>query len=282
MPDPNRLLSTLEQARMAFLRTPGRIGHSVQLQNAEEVLVAGDLHGNLENLRRILVLADLGKFPRRHLVLQEVVHGPFAYPDGSDKSHQLVDLVAALKCQFPERFHFLLGNHELAQWTNQWIAKSETNLNENFRAGVGVAYGSFADAIYAAYLALFAVAPVAILLSNRGLLTHSLPSGNRLEAFEPARLHCDEWEDADLRPGGSVYSLVWGRDVSATNVEAFLKKMNADWLITGHIPCDTGFTRPNERQIIVDAKGLPAGYCLLPAEVAVTPDQLESFTHLLA
>ena len=31
------------------------------------------------------------------LVLQEVIHGKFRYPDGGDKSHQLLDLVAALR-----------------------------------------------------------------------------------------------------------------------------------------------------------------------------------------
>jgi hypothetical protein len=73
-----------------------------------------------------------------------------------------------------------------------------------------------------------------------------------------------------LEPGGNVYSLVWGRDVSVANAEAFLRKVDADWLISGHIPCAEGFAVPNERQIILDSLGSPASYCLFPATAALT------------
>src|SRR5437588_345537 len=105
MPDPVRLLRTLHRAREAFQATPGRRGHWIELTGADDVLVAGDLHGNLENFRELLHRADLDRQPRRHLVLQELLHGPYSYSAGGDKSHQLLDLVAALKCQYPERVH---------------------------------------------------------------------------------------------------------------------------------------------------------------------------------
>src|SRR5438270_5892531 len=180
MPDPHRLLRTLAQAVAAFRGTPGRRGRMVQLENAGEVLVAGDLHGNVENFRLLLEKARLGKHPERHLVLQELVHGPFCYPAGGDKSHQLVDLLAALKCQHPRQVHLLLGNHELAQWTGQAIAKSDSELNSLFRAGVDTAYGARAAEIYAAYLYLFAVVPLAVRTGNRVFLSHSLPNSARL------------------------------------------------------------------------------------------------------
>src|SRR5207249_9418276 len=125
MPDPTRLLKTLRQATRAFHDTPGRVGHLVQLAGAADVLVTGDLHGNVENFRRLLERAELRSHPDRHLIFQELVHGPFEYPTGGDKSHQAIDVLAALKCQFPRQVHMLLGNHELAQWTNQWIAKGD-------------------------------------------------------------------------------------------------------------------------------------------------------------
>src|SRR6266849_1651578 len=162
MPDPRRLLRTFAQAVAAFRSTPGRAGRLVQLEKAGEVLVAGDLHGNVQNFRILLDKAQLGKHSERHLVLQELVHGPFCYPAGGDKSHQLVDLVAALKCQYPQQVHLLLGNHELAQWTGQAIAKGEQELNALFREGVDSAYETNATEIYAAYLELFAVIPLAV------------------------------------------------------------------------------------------------------------------------
>src|SRR5262245_22927692 len=123
MPDPTRLVTTLRQAAQLCRSTPGRRGRLIRLQDVTELLVAGDLHGNLDTFRKILTLADLGMNPTRHLVLQELVHGPYTYPGGGDRSHQLLDLAAALKCQYPRQVHILPGNHELAQWTNRPIFK---------------------------------------------------------------------------------------------------------------------------------------------------------------
>src|SRR5262249_47354291 len=155
--------------------------------------------------------------PRRHLVLQEFIHGPFRYPSGGDKSHQALDLLAALKCQFPERVHFLPGNHELAQWTGEWIGKGDDDLNEEFRRGGEWASGGPREAVGAAYRGLLAVVPLGVRTPNRVFLSHSLPSAARLPQFDPAVLEQQECADEELRPGGSVYSLVWGRDVSAAN-----------------------------------------------------------------
>jgi len=276
MPDPDRLLRTLQQAIQAFRDTPGRKGRLVRLQDVDEVMAVGDLHGNVENFRRALQKAELGTHPRRHLVLQELVHGPFRYPGGGDKSHQLVDLLAALKCQFPMQVHLLLGNHELAQAAGQAIAKTESDLNAIFREGVGTAYLARAPEVYAAYLQLFTVVPLAVRTPNRVFLSHSLPSGARLERFDPALLEWDVHAEEDLAVGGAVHNLVWGRDTRAETASAFLQKVDADWLITGHIPCPQGFDVPNERQIILDALGAPACYCLFPTDRPVTQQDLIS------
>ena len=113
MPTPERMLTILKRATEFVKATPGRTGHFVELRECSEVLVAGDLHGHIANFQVILHAADLAKHPQRHLVLQEVVHSAFRYPMGGDKSHQLLDLFAALKCQYPNRVHYILGNHEL-------------------------------------------------------------------------------------------------------------------------------------------------------------------------
>lgn len=274
MPDPDRLLRTLWHAIDTFRLTPGRRGRTVYLENATDVLAAGDMHGHVENFRQLLVKAELAAHPQRHFVLQEMIHGRFFYPQGGEKSHQLLDLLAALKCQYPERVHMLLGNHELAQWTGQWIGKGDDDLNQLFRQGIESAYGSRANEVYAAYLELFAAVPLALKTPNRILLTHSLPSATRLETFDASILERDEVDDAEFRPGGSIYSLVWGRDTSDANAAAFVKKLDADLLITGHIPCDEGFARPNDCQLILDCTGAPASYCLFPTDRPITHDEL--------
>jgi hypothetical protein len=274
MPDPTRLLNTLHQAIRLFRDTPGRAGRLIQLAGATEVLAAGDLHGNVENFRLLLERAELGAHPDRHLVLQELVHGPVHYPAGGDKSHQLVDLVAALKCQYPRQLHLLLGNHELAQWTNQWIAKDDQDLNILFRQGVDSAYGARADAVYSAYLELFTVVPVAVRTPNRVFLSHSLPRADYLERFSFAALMRDAVERDDLVPGGSIHALVWGRDTSSETVAAFLQKVDADLLITGHIPSESGFAVPNDHQLILDTLARPAGYCLFPVDRPLSHGEL--------
>lgn len=267
-------MTTLQQAARAFRATPGRTGRFTRLPAGAEVMVVGDLHGNVENFRLALKVADLAKQPQRHLVVQEVVHGPFQYPQGGDKSHQLLDLVAALKCQFPARVHFLLGNHELAQWLNQRIGKGDVDQNQWFYAGVETAYGEQAEKIYPAYLELFDAADLALRTENHVFISHTLPSAKNLPRFDLAVLEQDQIADEEKKLGGIVHSLVWNRDLSQANVEAFLKKVDADWLITGHIPCEQGFMTPNDRQIILDALGTPACYCLFPTDRPLTQQEL--------
>jgi hypothetical protein len=280
MAGPEVRLHTLRRAIHHFRDTPGRQGRLVALRRAEDVLVAGDLHGNLENFRRLLLTADLARHPQRHLVLQEVIHGPFHYPAGGDKSHQLLDLVAALKCQYPRQVHFLLGNHELAQFTGRRISKNDLDLNALFREGVGTAYLNRAAEIYDAYLELFTVVPLAVRTANRVFLSHSLPHAGRLDTFDQAALQRDSAE-ADLLPGGAVHSLVWGRDVRPDTVAAFLQRVDAELLITGHIPCEAGFERPSERHLILDSMAAPAACCLFPADRPLTGDELAACVRLL-
>ncbi len=274
-------LLTLRRALLAFRETPGRRGRLVHLQDIDELLVGGDMHGNLENFRKLMQRADLARNPRRHLVLQEVVHGPFLYPTGGDKSHQLLDLICALKCQYPRQVHFLVGNHELAQAAGRKVLKNDTDLNELFLEGVRVAYGSRADEVYALYLDLIATAPLALRTPGRVFVSHSLPSAGMLPDFDPAALEQEPTRPADLAAGGSVYSLVWGRDVREETVAAFLSRVDSDVLISGHIPCDTGFAHPSPRHVIVDSQGSPAGYCLVPANRPISPAELEGCIHLL-
>jgi hypothetical protein len=273
MPDPHRLLLTLSRAAQVFRGAPGRRGRVVVPQGADEVLVAGDLHGHVGNFRKLLVTTDLAHRPRRHLVLQEVIHSRAEAP-GGDPSHQLVDLLAALVCQYPGRVHFLIGNHELAQATDRPIFKGDTTHNDLFWEGVWSAYGERAAEIYAAYLELFAAATLAVRTPNRVFISHSLPPPKWLTDFDPAALEQDPTNAAALETGGSVYALLWGRDTSADHVAAFLAKVGADLLITGHIPCEKGFDVPNGRQVILDCMGEAACYCLLPTDRPLAHDEL--------
>lgn len=282
MPAPERMLTHLRQAVALVRATPGRRGHTVRLENCADVLVAGDLHGHVAHFQALLKLADLANNPARHFVMQEAIHGKFRYPKGGDKSHQLVDLFAALKCQFPKQVHYLPGNHELAQWTDRPVLKADENQNALFREGVAEAYGpAFGPQVYAAYLDLFRACPVVLRAPNGVLFSHSLPAARFLPLFDPARLERDAYEPEDLQPGGSVHSLLWGRDTSADAAANYLRKMGADLLVSGHIACDAGYGVPNDRQVILDCAEAPAGFALVPADRPLTHAELVACVRTL-
>ena len=275
MPAPERMLTYLRQAIALVRATPGRRGHTVDLVDATDILVTGDLHGHVGNFQVLLKAADLAANPGRHFVMQEVIHGNYRYPSGGDKSHQLLDLFAALKCQFPKRVHYLPGNHEMAQWTGRKVLKADEDLNDLFEEGVRAAYGPrFGPEVYQTYVELFKSLPVALRAPNRVLVCHSLPTMKTLPLFDPIRLELDYYEAADLQPGGCINSLLWGRDTSAAAATGFLAKMDADLLVSGHIASDTGYLVPNDRQVIVDSAESPAGYILFPADRPLTHQEL--------
>ncbi len=282
MPAPARMLTHLRQALALVRATPGRHGHVLELRECTDVLVAGDMHGHVPHFQIVLQTAALAENPTRHLVLQELIHGKYRYPHGGDKSHQLVDLFAALKCQFPRQVHYIPGNHELAQWTGRPVLKADENLNSIFEEGVNQAYGpEFGPQVYAAYLELFQALPVVVRCPNRVLICHSLPNGRVLPLFDPTRLEAERYEPVDLQPGGAVHSILWGRDTNENNVAAFLKLMQADLLVSGHIAFDQGFGVPNNCQLIVDCSESPAGFALFPADTPLTHDELVNRVRII-
>ena len=131
MPDPEKLLTHDPPRDRAVPRDPGPPGGVITLETAEEVMVVGDLHGNIPAFKQGAELAALDQQSRRGTSSSRSWStGKLMYPDdGGDRSHQLVDLVAALKCQYPDRVHLILGNHELSELTGRIIGKDGEALN---------------------------------------------------------------------------------------------------------------------------------------------------------
>ena len=282
MPEPLKILATIKRATELFRKTPGRQGGLIRLQDADEVMVVGDLHGNIPAMKQVLNVADLAKNPKRHLVLQELVHGTRFYPDEKgEKSHQLVDLVCALKCQTPDRVHLILGNHELSELTGRFISKNGVALNVLFRNGVQTAYGQHAEEIYRAYLDLFATLPLAVRTENRVFLCHTIPDPIDLDRLDLAAYDAESWTPEWMARGGTVYGLTWGRNSEPETVDRFAQMVDADLFVTGHQPCDEGFRLANHRQIIIDGTDPYPAYCLFPAKTPITIDELFGCVKLL-
>lgn len=283
MPDPNKVLTLLRRAAQLFRGTPGRKGSIVNLPaSATDVFVVGDLHGNVSTFRQVLNKSALAANPHRHLVLQELVHGPFGYPnDGGDRSHQLVDLVAALKCQYPDRVHLILGNHELSELTGRSIAKNGIMLNALYRQGVETAYGAMAESILEAYHELFRSLPLAVRTPNRVFLCHTIPDARDLDTLDLGILETGVWPPESMVRGGTVYALTWGRDTAPETADRFAALVDADLFITGHQPCDDGFCQANHRQLIIDGTDPYPACCLFKTTEPATIETLLEGVRLL-
>ena len=277
----HELIDRFAAATAANRGTPGRSGSMVQLgaAEAEEVLVAGDLHGQRGRFNKVVRHAALDDHPKRHLVLQEVMHGGPTYDAGGDRSHMLFEDVAALKVKHPDRFHFLLCNHEAAQVIGQRITKGETSQNLIFDMGVDHAYGPAAGRIGQCYRDFVLSCPLAVRLKNGVFLSHTIPDETQLRSFDLKILKRPLTPD-DLLAGGGAYPLLWGRDQSAKAVAAFAKGVQSTLLVNGHQHAAGGWQLRHETQLVLDGTAdvfvclhLPLGR---PVAAADVPEMLHT------
>jgi hypothetical protein len=227
-------------------------------------MVTGDLHGHRRNFNLIRRIAALETAPRRHLLLQEACHGGPTYPEnGGCMSHTMVEDIARLKAKFPERVHFMLGNHELAELTDYPIQKNKQMLNMLFRMGLQQMYGPAAEKVREAMLAFLRTCPLAMRLPGGVFICHSLPEDTDTKKFDTS-IFSREMDPLEFYERGAIFRLVWGRDHRPENAAAFAALVGAQVLIQGHEPCPEGFSVRNPHQIILDCCGERACYAILP------------------
>jgi len=270
----------LRSAASANWATPGRRGSLIDLRDADEVMVAGDLHGNRANFKLLARRAALKEHPRRHLVVQELVHGGPRSASGGDRSHLLVERACELKLRYPERVHILLGNHELAEWTGRRIGKRGQDMNLMFRMGLAHAYGSGAIQVDAALKTYYASLPVVIRTANRIGLSHSVPPPGAL-SHTPLGALAHRASDGQIRKGGLIYAICWSRGYTQRRVDRFAEWLDVDLLVTGHEPSPDGWSCPNRRQLIVDCCRSPAAYVRFETGRRLTIDELLDRVEIL-
>ena len=271
-----RVIRTFEQAAEANDRTSTRHGNVIEVdaRDADDVMITADLHGNRLNFDQLIELAALDSRPRRHLVMQEVCHGGPTYPSGVGcMSHLLLEDVAQLKVDHPQRFHFLLSNHEWAELTDFPITKSKRMLNLSFRSGMQEMYGDQTESVRTASLKFIESCPLAVRIDGRVFACHSTPERVDHDGFDVGIFE-RRLTESDMAPHGPVFQLIWGRDFRPDNAEAFASLVDADVLVHGHEPCAFGFDTPNSRQIILDCCGAAAGFVVLRTGEAHTQSSI--------
>jgi hypothetical protein len=261
-------ISLFHEAAAANLATVGRRGNVIEIgpETADDVMLTGDLHGHRRNFNLICRIADLDARPRRHLVLQEVCHGGPTYPqNGGCMSHAMVEDIARLKLQYPERVHFLLGNHELAELTDYPIQKNKQMLNLLFHMGLEQMYGVDCERVRKALLEFLQTSPLAVRIGRGTFVCHSIPEGIDTRPFDRT-IFDRPLDPLEFYERGDIFQMVWGRDHRPENAKAFAEMMDAQVLIHGHEPCAEGYAAPNPYQVILDCCSDRACYVVLSTD----------------
>ncbi len=261
-----RIEQICRQAAEENRRTELRAGNVVGLtpEDGDDILVSADLHGQRLNFQNLCRIADLDRHLGRHFLIQEVCHGGPQYPqENGCMSHLMVEDVARLKVKYPERIHFIMSNHEMAEVADFPIAKAQRMLNLQFQYGIRHQYGVHSGRVRAAYVEFLGSCPLAVRLQSGVFLSHSLPDGVDRDGYDATVFERHLRQD-DMLPDGAAFRLVWGRDYRAENSQAFAELVKAEVLIHGHEPCRHGYSVPNERQILLDSCGPMPSYVILP------------------
>jgi hypothetical protein len=269
--EPDYVMRLMADAAKANRRDPCRNGHLIELPDQGEVMITGDLHGHLANFRRIVQVADLPNHPRRHLILQELLHSMF--DDTPDHSYSLLEEAALLKNVYPAQVHILLANHDLAELLHLDIMKKGQSVLRAFDEALNEAYSFNKDVVREAYEKFLRSLPWAAVTHHSLFMCHSVPNGQHLEPFS-RELFTDPDPDAELGRHSPPFYLTWGRDISESTAAEFARRVGAELLITGHHPCRDGHAQPNPHTVIIDSKDANGAYVILPLDRPVTQKQI--------
>ena len=231
----------LREAAVLIREDPIRKGQLLEFGSAGQVVMTGDMHGNLKNFEKLQRFCALERSPGRSVILHELIHDDIEQPDQFDLSIDLLLRAAQWKCDFPDNVFILQANHELAQLRGQEISKGGRSVLYDFEQGVAHRFGDGAEAVLTATCDYISVLPLAARTRNGIFLCHSLPDPLMLEAFDISIFDRPLTEE-DLAPGGAAYALLWGRFHSAAAVEQFAQRLGVECFVIGHTPQEEGYT----------------------------------------
>lgn len=249
--DADTVVETFSCATEENQVSPLRVGQVIELPAEGEVWLAGDIHDHRRNFEKFIRAADLGNNPRRHIVLQELIHGDHYDADGAEDSWHMLHQAANLKCEFPHQVHFLMANHDLAQIHGEGIMKAGLSVCEAFNKGVKRDFGPQRGVVQAAITEFLLSLPLAVKCPNGLFFCHSLPQEDQVAAFDYGVFDRPVTGEDLRRKTGAVYQLIWGRHTGPLSADVFAERVGAQIIVTGHQPQESGYLTNGSRHLII-------------------------------
>ncbi len=249
-PNADSVVETFSCATEENQVSPLREGQIINLPAEGDVWLAGDIHDHRRNFDKFVRAADLPN-PRRHIVLQELIHGDHYDAEGAEDSWQILHAAAALKCDYPHQVHFLMANHDLAQIHGEGIMKAGLSVCEAFNKGVKRDFKASRGTVQAAITEFLLSLPLAIKCPNGLFYCHSIPQEDQIATFDYGVFDRPLTGEDLRRRTGAVYQLIWGRHTKSDGAEAFAERVGAKILVTGHQPQDSGYTTNGDHHLII-------------------------------
>ena len=249
--DADQILEAFGTATEENQLDPLRNQQVIELPPEGELWIAADIHDHRNNFRKLIHAADLRNNPQRHLILQELIHGDHFDEKGREGSWEILYKAADLKCDFPEQVHFLFANHDLAQVHGEGIMKAGLSVCEAFNKGVKRDFESRSGAIQVAITELLLSFPLAARTHSGLFFSHSMPTDEQMDTFDYTIFNRPLTGDDYMRRKGPVYNLIWGRGITPAGVDKFLEMVNANLIVTGHQPQETGYLQNGEKHLII-------------------------------
>ncbi len=254
--DAIQLLSR-EDGQVGSLRITGRL---VSVPPEGEIIIVGDIHGDLESLA--YVLKNSGFMEKRLRGEDSLLVFLGDYGDRGFHSSEVYYLVLKLKEMFPQKVVVMRGNHEGPSDLLAYPHDLPTQLNKKFgEAGVDV---------YAELRRLFDQLYNAVFIEDRYVLLHGgAPSkASTIEDLacahkkHPRETHLEEilWSDPnDVIKGTYPSPRGAGRLFGENVTKRLLKMLNVKVLIRGHEPSNEGFKMNHSGKVLTlfSRKGPP-------------------------
>jgi len=236
------------------------VGRLIKMPPKGEVIIVGDIHGDLVSL--VHILRNTG-FLERSLKDREIFIVFLGdYGDRGAYSSEVYYMILKLKGQFPENVILMRGNHEGPDDLLAHPHDLPSQLQEKF--------GDKGREAYAKIRELFNHLYNAVLVDERYIILHGgVPSkavtiDDLAYAHEthPKETHLEEilWSDPNDEIKGTYPSprgagKLFGEDVT----EKFLKMLDVKVLIRGHEPSENGFKINHHNKVLTlfSRKGAP-------------------------